>query len=173
MDRRTLLGGGTALLVAVPVGTPVASARPGDADADDLRYMQMAIDEAVAAQVGFAAVIVKAGELVARGHNRTAPDRDPTAHGEMTAIRAALRAHGPEALAGATLYTTGEPCCMCMGAILWCGITRVVYAATLADIAARFDQIGLSAADVAAKARFVPVTLTGGVLRDAAVPLLK
>jgi tRNA(adenine34) deaminase len=173
MHRRIVLAGGATMLAAAAVGTRPASARTAPALPEDTRFMQMAIDDAIAAAVGFAAVIVKDGAVLARGANRTAPDRDPTAHGEMVAIRAALAAHGPEALRGTTLYTTGEPCCMCMGAILWCGIGRVVFAASLSDIKSRFDQIGLSAADVAAAAPFAPIALTGGVLNDAAVPLLK
>jgi len=135
--------------------------------------MQLTIDEAAAAGVGFAAVIVKDGEVLSRGANRTGPDRDPTAHGEMVTIRKALAVHGPDKLKGATIYTTGEPCCMCMGAIVWCEFARVVCAASLADIAAQFGQILLSAEDVADKSPFVTVDVTTGVLRERAVALLK
>lgn len=172
--RRTLLMGGTALLAAAASSSArQAQARPAPVEPQDERFMQMAIDEATAAAVGFGGVIVKDGVVLARGANRTAVDRDPTAHGEMVAIRRALAAHGPEPLVGATVYTTGEPCCMCMGAIMWCGFGRVVYAASLADIEAKYGQIGLSAEDVAIKTPFAQIAITGGVLRDAAVALFK
>lgn len=173
MHRRSLLTGGTALLVAAGARQNRAEARPAPARPEDERYMQMAIGAAAAAAVGFGAVIVKDGIVLAQGANRTAPDRDPTAHGEMVVIRRALAAHGPDALQGATLYTTAEPCCMCMGAILWCDLGRVVYAASLADVTAAFGQIQLSAEDVAAKSPFAPIAVTGGILSDAAVRLLK
>lgn len=173
MHRRTLLTGGTALVAATFTVALEAAARSAPVEPDDARYMQMAIDEAAAGAVAFGAVIVRDGTVLARGRNRTAADHDPTAHGEMVAIRAALTSHGETALKGATVYTSGEPCCMCMGAILWCGIGRLVYAASLADIVAHFGQIELSAADVAAKAAFAPIDITGGVLADAAVKLMK
>jgi tRNA(adenine34) deaminase len=135
--------------------------------------MQLAIDEAAHAEFPFGAVIVKDGEVLARDHNRTTADRDPTAHGEMVAIRAFLAAHGPEALKGATLYTSGEPCCMCMGAILWCGIRRLVYAASLDQLAAKIGQIMLSAEDVAWKAPFAPIDVAGGLQADEALRLFK
>ena len=80
--------------------------------------------------------------------------------------------HGSSPLKGATLYTSGEPCVMCMGAIIWCGIGRLVYAASVAQIAAKMNQIMISSADIAAKAPWDPVAITGGVLADEAVPIL-
>ena len=90
---------------------------------------------------------------------------------EMIAIRRCLADHGSAALRGSTLYTSGEPCAMCMGAILWCRIGRLVFAASVQQIAAKMDEIMISSADVAAKARFVPITITGGVLADEALRL--
>lgn len=173
MHRRNLLAGGVALVAAAGTAARNTQARPAPPQPDDARFMQIAIEEASAAGVGFAAVIVRNGEVLARGANRTGPDRDPTAHGEMVTIRRALAAHGPDTLKGATIYTTGEPCCMCMGAIVWCGFARVVCAASLADIAAHFDQIMLSAEDVAGKSPFATVEITPGILTDRAVALLK
>jgi len=173
LDRRRLIGGGATLVVASLAGARAGSARPAAVLPDDARYMEMALAEASLAAFPFGAVIVKDGQVIARGHNRTGIDRDPTAHGEMVAIRGCLSAHGPEALQGATLYTSGEPCCMCMGAILWCGLGRLVYAASLAQLSTKVDQIGLSAEDVAAKAPFVPIAITGGVLGDRAAALFE
>jgi tRNA(adenine34) deaminase len=80
--------------------------------------------------------------------------------------------HGSAPLKGATLYTSGEPSVMSMGAIIWCGIGRLVYAASVAQIAAKMNQIMISSADIAAKAPFDPISITGGVLADEAVPIL-
>jgi tRNA(Arg) A34 adenosine deaminase TadA len=173
MHRRNLLKGATALVAMTIPGASASHARPAPALPDDARFMQLAIDEAARAEFPFGAVIVKDGEVLARGYNRTHVDRDPTAHGEMVAIRAFLAAHGPDALKGATLYTSGEPCCMCKGAILWCGIGRLVYAASLDQLATKVGQIMLSAEDVASKASFAPIDVTGGVLDATAMRLFK
>jgi tRNA(adenine34) deaminase len=118
-------------------------------------------------------VIVKDGKVLARGRNMGRTFGDPTAHGEMVAIRRFLDQHPPTALRGTTLYTSGEPCAMCMGAILWCGITRLVFAASVTQLATKINQIMLSAADVAATAKFAPISITGGVLADEAMALFK
>ncbi|HVZ03722.1 nucleoside deaminase [Hyphomicrobium sp.] len=173
MDRRSLLKSGTALVAATVVASSEARARFGPVLPHDKRFMQLAIDEAAKAEVPFGAVIVRNGEVLAHGYNRTRVDRDPTAHGEMVAIRAFLAAHGPEELKGATLYTSGEPCCMCMGAILWCGIGRLVFAASVDQLATKIGQIMLSAEDVAAKAPFAPIEIAGGLLADDAMRLFK
>ena len=60
---------------------------------------------------------------------------------------------------------------MCMGAILWCHIGRLVFAASVAQLATKIDQIMLSSADIAAKAKFAPISITGGVLADEAMAL--
>lgn len=79
----------------------------------------------------FAALVADAaGHVIAEaGNNSLAPDGDPTQHAELRAAQMAARSVGGTAqLAGATLYTSAEPCAMCAGAIYWCGIGRVVYA---------------------------------------------
>ena len=135
--------------------------------------MRMAIEEARQADFPFGAVIVRDGKVIARGRNLGRTNRDPTAHGEMVAIRRCLAEHGSKALRGSTLYTTGEPCVMCMGAILWCGIGRLVYAASVDQLATRINQIMVSTADIRAKALFAPISITGGVLTDEAMALFK
>ena len=138
---------------------------------DDKQFMRIAIEEARRADFPFGAVIVRDGRVLARGRNLGRSQDDPTAHGEMVAIRRCLAAHGGAALKGATLYTSGEPCAMCMGAILWCHIGRLVFAASVQQLASKIDQIMLSSADVAATARFAPISITGGVLADMAMQL--
>jgi tRNA(adenine34) deaminase len=100
---------------------------------DDERWMRLALEEARAAEalgeVPVGAVIVRGGELVARGHNLTHTRQDPSAHAEMVAIRRAAEAIGHWRLLGCTLYVTLEPCAMCSGAIVLARIPRLVYAA--------------------------------------------
>ena len=133
--------------------------------------MRIALEEARQADFPFGAVIVRDGAILARGRNLGRTDRDPTAHGEMVAIRRCLADHGPAALRGATLYTSGEPCVMCMGAILWCHIGRLVFAASVQQLASKINQIMVSSAELAEKAPFAPISITGGVLADEAMQL--
>ena len=102
------------------------------------KYMQMAIEEArkgIKAQHGgpFGSVIVKDGVVVGRGHNRVLIDHDPSCHGEVSAMRDAGKRLGTHNLSGCDLYTTGEPCPMCLCACLWANIRRVYYGCTIAD----------------------------------------
>jgi guanine deaminase len=89
----------------------------------------------------FAAVVVKDGRIVASGTNLVTSTNDPTAHAEIVAIREACRALGSFQLTGCEIYTTCEPCPMCMGAIYWARPAKLYYAATRADAArAGFDD---------------------------------
>ena len=155
--------------VAQPVAQPVAK----PTIADDERFMRMAIEEARRADFPFGAVIVMNGKVMVRGRNLGRTYGDPTAHGEMVAIRRFLDQYPPVRLRGVTLYTSGEPCAMCMGAILWCHIPRLVFAASVTQLATAIDQIMLSSAEVAATAKFAPIEITGGVLADEAMALFK
>jgi guanine deaminase len=105
----------------------------------DARWLARAIalaTENVAAGGGpFGAVIVRDGELVAEGQNRVTANLDPTAHAEVMAIRAACQATGDFSLAGMTLYTSCEPCPLCLSASLWARLDRVVFAADRDDAA--------------------------------------
>jgi tRNA(Arg) A34 adenosine deaminase TadA len=135
--------------------------------------MRMALDDARTADFPFGAVIVRDGNVIARGANHGRKLHDPTAHGEMVAIRKAVESPGADAMKGATLYTTGEPCPMCMGAIIWCRIGRVVYAASIPQLATLMDQIMVPSAEIAARATFSPVSITGGVLAEEAMTLFR
>ncbi|MFN6176994.1 MAG: nucleoside deaminase [Flavobacteriales bacterium] len=89
----------------------------------------------------FGCVIVCDGRIIGRGNNRVTSSNDPTAHAEMVAIREACNAIGSFQLTGCTLYTSCEPCPMCLGAIYWARPDRVVYAGTRQDAAAAgFDD---------------------------------
>jgi tRNA(adenine34) deaminase len=96
-------------------------------------FMSLALDEARAAgargEVPVGAVIVRDGAVIARAGNRTLADRDPTAHAELLAIRAAAAALGSERLADCDLYVTLEPCTMCAAASSFARIRRLYYGA--------------------------------------------
>lgn len=101
--------------------------------ADDLHWLRQSFAQARASREAgrhpFGALVVAAdGTVLARaGNNSMPPEGDPTQHAELRAAAAAAHSHPPEVLAGATLYTSAEPCCMCAGAVYWTGIGRVVY----------------------------------------------
>lgn len=104
----------------------------------DHDYMMMSIEEAregiLQGHGGpFGSVIVKDGKVVSKGHNMVLANNDATAHGEMMAIRKAGEMLGTFDLSGCTLYTTGEPCHMCLCAIMWANIDKVYYGCTIAD----------------------------------------
>ena len=81
----------------------------------------------------FGAVVIKDGKVVGRGHNQVIKNNDATCHGEMMAIRNASKNLGTFDLSGCEIYTTGEPCPMCYGAILWANISKVYYGCTIVD----------------------------------------
>ena len=92
----------------------------------------------------FGAVIVRNGQIVSRAWNRVIREQDPTAHAEMNAIREACRTLGRFHLDDCELYTSCEPCPMCLGAIYWARLNAVYYAATREDA----DGVGFSDARI-------------------------
>lgn len=106
----------------------------------DQYFVRLAIDtarEGMNANLGgpFGAVIVKNGAVIARSSNRVTSSNDPTAHAEVMAIRLACEALHDFSLQGCVLYSSCEPCPMCLGAIYWARLDRVVYAASDEDAA--------------------------------------
>lgn len=104
----------------------------------EARYMQMAIAQAregITKGHGgpFGTVIVKDGIVVGQGHNRVLANNDPTCHGEISAIRDAGKRLGTFDLSGCELYTTGEPCHMCLCACMWANIDKIYYGCTIED----------------------------------------
>jgi tRNA(adenine34) deaminase len=97
----------------------------------DVEYMQQALAEARSAaesgEVPVGAVVVMDARIVGRGGNRPIGNRDPTAHAEIVALRAAARAVGNYRLPGSILYVTTEPCIMCAGALIQARVARLVY----------------------------------------------
>ena len=100
---------------------------------EDERFMGLALDEARAAlaagEVPVGAVVVLDGRVIGRGHNQPLGLKDPTAHAEVLALRAAAQVMGSYRLGGADLYATVEPCAMCCGAAVLARVARVVYGA--------------------------------------------
>lgn len=115
-------------------------------------FMQIAIQEAregISNGDGgpFGTAIVRDGVLIASGHNHVLAYNDPTCHGEVDAIRKACKRLGTFDLTGCELYTTGEPCHMCLCACMWANISKIYYGCTVADNEIigfrdnKFDQI--------------------------------
>lgn len=174
VSRRHLVAGALGA-VALPMTTAFGRSIETPATEVDERFMRIALEEAALgdAPYFFGAVIVGDGEELARGRNLWNQQQDPTAHGEMVAIRRFLGKHGLEKLKGTTLYTSGESCPMCMGAIVWCGIARVVYGASIAQLATKMGQIMITDAQIADKTPFAEIALTGGVLAEESLKLFK
>jgi len=166
-DRRTIITS----LMGVAVAPSVAAAPLDAPSSEDLNYMRIAIDEERRGDKPFGAVIVSGPTELVRAYNIGLKTDDPTAHAEMTAIRQCLSAHGSAKLRGSTLYASGEPCAMCMGAILWCGVGRLVFAASVAQLSAKLGQIMISSADIAARAPFTHISISGGVLAEESIAL--
>ena len=100
----------------------------------------MAVKEAFKGMTGneggpFGAVIVKDGRVVAKGHNRVVRTKDPTSHAEIVAIRRASKKMGRFDLSDCEIYSTCEPCPMCLAALYWAGISRIFYGCTTEDAA--------------------------------------
>ena len=121
---------------------------------EDAKFMQMAIDlsiENIDTGGGpFGAVIVRNGEVIATGANRVVPNADPTAHAEVMAIRNACTKLGTFQLNDCTIYSSCEPCPMCLSALYWAGVKRICYGNTKDDAKAIgfddsfiYDQIAL------------------------------
>ena len=110
------------------------------------KFMTRAIEiarEAVDTQgtLPYGAVVVLDGEIIGEGLNRSVADCDPTSHGEVEAIRNACRRLSLTSLKGADLYTSGEPCSMCVATMYQVGISRLYYAGTAEDSAAFFQSL--------------------------------
>lgn len=112
---------------------------------EDEKFMMMAIklseDNIDSGGGPFGAVIVRDGEVIATGTNRVVPNADPTAHAEVMAIRNACAAIGTFQLEGCTVYSSCEPCPMCLSALYWAGVERIFYGNTKDDAKAiNFDD---------------------------------
>ncbi len=133
---RRILSVAIALIITV---LPAASAEAADPEITaESPYMQVAIEEALEGIANgdggpFGSAIVKDGVIVGQGHNRVLKDNDPTCHGEVAAIRDACAKLGTYDLTGCVIYTTGEPCPMCLFACKWANLETVYYGCTIDD----------------------------------------
>jgi guanine deaminase len=135
----------------------------------EVDYMRAAIEitrKGIAAgQSPFGSIIVSNNVVVAATHNTVWLTTDPTAHAEVNCIRAAAKALRAIALSGCTLYSTTEPCPMCLAAIHWAKIDRVVFGATIADAAdAGFKELFIDAKKMAALGGS-PLVVESGLLQ--------
>src|ERR1051325_10707746 len=107
----------------------------------------------------FAAMVVKDGVVIATGTNQVTRTNDPTAHAEMVALREACRVLGDYQLSGCELYTSCEPCPMCLGAIYWARPARVFFAATHEDAAGAgfYDSFIYRQLQIAREDRSIPM----------------
>jgi tRNA(Arg) A34 adenosine deaminase TadA len=152
------------------------AATPGPRDE---HFMEIALGLAETAvargQTPFGAVVVdRSGRLIGEGHNAVRADRDPTAHGEIVAIRAAWRTVGAwPLLAGSTLYSSCEPCLLCSFVIAQIGIGRVVFAARGTDVPTYRPLLGAdltqAAAWVNAQPGWSPLEIVGDFMRERAL----
>jgi guanine deaminase len=112
----------------------------GKLDDDDRRFLRMAVE--LSRSYGddqdrwpFGAVLVADGEILAQGVNQVAELHDPAAHAEIMSLRAAGRTLGQHVFKGSVLYSSAEPCPMCLAACYWASVSKVVFAATSHDLA--------------------------------------
>ena len=142
------------------------------------RALQLAETAANRGQTPFGAVIVdRDGQLVGEGHNTVRADRDPTAHGEIVAVRDAWRRLGAwQRLVGSTLYTSCEPCLLCAFVITQIGIGRVVFAARGTDVPTHRPLLGADLSAVAAwvnaQPDWAPLEVVADFMRARAIEIL-
>lgn len=141
---------------------------------DDERHMREAIVASRTARargdMPFGAVLVRDGQALLTAMNNQNTAQDCTGHAETVLVRQAEQRLGREALRGATVYASGEPCAMCAGAMFWAGITRIVYGASVPDMEARLGgpSMGQRCADVLAACQ-PSVQVEGPLLREEAI----
>ena len=164
--RAMLISAGALSCVAVPRAG--RAALPPIPQAQHEKFMRLAIEQAKRNPViPSGSVIVKpdTGEVVARGVNNSA--ENPVMHGEMVCLLDYIRLHGNKGWGDKVIYTTGEPCSMCMSALVYADIGGVVFGSSLGGIGDRgIDNIAISAKAVVDAAPFYKGLLLGGVLAN-------
>jgi guanine deaminase len=143
----------------------------------DQEFMELAIFRAregiFAGQSPFGAVLALEGRVIGATHNRVLLETDPTAHAEVNCLRESAKVLATIDLSGATLYSTCEPCPMCLAAIHWAKVARLVYGASIADSAvAGFNELPVAARDLA-RLGGSPLIVEGGLLVEECVALFR
>jgi tRNA(Arg) A34 adenosine deaminase TadA len=181
-SRRQFLRGGISVLGVPLLGAVAAIAEGGvvtleaasTVDSERMRsliaFTMKTMDTAHPVPYGAEIFDSKTGVSLMRGLNRVGEDHDPSAHGEVVTIRQACAKLQARSLEGYTLYTTCEPCPMCMACCLWAKLDRVVYGATIADAARFGHQIIIPSAEVARRTD-LKCAVTGPVERERALEL--
>jgi tRNA(Arg) A34 adenosine deaminase TadA len=181
-SRRAFVGGGVLALAAPLLRVKRAGAQMADGpvgvsttlDAERMRsliaFTMLTMDTPYPVPYGAEIFDTNSGESLMRATNRVGEDHDPSAHGEIVTIRLACAKLKSGRLKGHTLYTTCEPCPMCMACCLWAGLDRVVYGATIEDAARFGHQIMISSAEVARRTD-LHCEVVGPVERERALDL--
>ncbi len=142
-----------------------------DESTHDKQLMHLAIEIAKTGNSRFGCVIAEKQEVIVKAFNTIKTGSDPTAHAEINAIR--KLAEIPDCQdKKLTLYTTGEPCPMCMTAIMYAGIDRVVFGLSISEISKFMKQIKINAQEIVDKG-FKKVEITGGVLHEECLNLFQ
>jgi len=133
--------------------------------ADLVKFTARSLNTERPVPFGCSIVQSQSGEMLLRALNAVAREFDPSSHAEVRAIRLATKKLKTISLTGFTLYTTCEPCAMCMSTALWAGLDRVVYGATIEDANRHCQQIHIHASEVAERSD-MKCKVTGPVLRE-------
>lgn len=136
------------------------------------QFMELAIQEAERGKTPFGCIIVQDGKAISRAFNTVPSSYDVSAHGEINAIRSASKYLQNHLLPKTTLYTTGEPCPMCISAIVYAQIPKVVYGASINTISRYMSQISISSQEVVAYSSR-KVKLIGPFMEEKCIPLLE
>jgi tRNA(Arg) A34 adenosine deaminase TadA len=178
-SRRNLLQVGSLLLSTVFFRNADAAgvaneAAVNDSDRKRMRdlaaWTRLALDGTYPSPYASEIFATTNGVSLVRALNAVGPDHDPSAHAEVTAMRLATRKLQRGSLQGYTLYTTCEPCPMCMACCLWARVDRVVYGATISDAARFGHQIMIPSTEVVRRSD-MPCTVDGPVEREACLAL--
>lgn len=137
----------------------------------DINIMKAAIEVAESNQTPFGAALAMGSELFAAAANQTKKLHDPTAHAEVMVIRKLCSQLKKTDLSGFTLYTTCEPCPMCMSAAIWAKIDHVIYGCDIPTISGQMDQINLRSVDLTQYC-FYEIEVKGGILEEQCRSLL-
>lgn len=144
---------------------------------NDKDYMELAIELSKKAFYPYGAIIVKDGKIIGRSDSKTNVSQSAFSHAELRAIEDAMEDLGGHLCAeggkGVTLYSSCEPCAMCMGAILYTGIEKLVYGATLEDSKECVNDILAHSKDVANICSNRKIEIVSEFMRDEAVSVLK
>lgn len=137
----------------------------------DIKFMKEALNQAILGNTSFGCVIAEGDEILVSAHNTVKSDDDVTAHAEINAIRK-LGKIPDYKNKNLTLYTTGEPCPMCMTAIMYAGIGRVVFGVPIPDIRKFYKQIMIPSAEIVEKG-FKQIDIKAGILYKDCLNLFK